>query len=220
MSDRKKFLDYKWGMFIASRLAYGLNNLLCHSVRWKKIDYENAKSLQNEGGIIFLWHETIMASIFSARNEGFWTISSTSRDSMLQEYILRKYNYGFVKGSSKHNGAQALLGVLRGVKENKVFAVTCDGPSGPRHICKPGAVAMLRKSGKKFICLGVALKEKWVFEHSWDKHQIPKFFTKGVVCFSEHLTIKDDMTEEDILRFIEDNVKAQTERAAKELAEF
>ncbi|MBQ0104634.1 MAG: DUF374 domain-containing protein [Armatimonadetes bacterium] len=217
MGDRKKFLDYKWGLFVASRLAYGLNNLLCHSVKWKKVNYESVDSLLEDGGLIFLWHETIMASIYSSRNKGIYTISSTSRDSMLQEYILRKYKYGFVKGSSKHNGARALLGVLKGLGEGKSFAITCDGPSGPAYKCKPGAVTMLRKSGKKFICVGVALKDKWVFTHSWDNHQIPKFFTKGVLCFSDHLSVDENMTDEEILKYIEDNINIQKELASEEL---
>lgn len=216
MSDKKP-LDYKWIMFIAKHLAYGLNNLLCHTIRWKNIDYENLLNLKEEGGLVFLWHETIMASIYSSRGHGFWTISSTSRDSMLQEFILRKYKYKFVKGSSKHNGAQALLGVLRGLKDKQVFAITCDGPSGPAHECKPGAIPMIKKSGKKFIFVGVALRDKWIFDHSWDHHQIPKFFTKGILCFSKPQTIEDNMSDEEILHFIENGINEETKRAQKEL---
>lgn len=213
----KKFLDYKSGMFLARNLAYGLNNLLCHTIRWKVLDFQNAETLRQEGGLIFLWHENIMSSIYTARGKGYFTISSTHRDSMLQEYILRKYKYGFVKGSSKHNGAAALLGVLRGLKEKKAFAITCDGPSGPRHECKPGSVSMLKKSGKRFVCLGVAHKDKWVFEKSWDKHQIPKFFTKSVVCFSDIMNIDENMTDEEIIKKIEDNINNQTLRAEEVL---
>ena len=74
MSDKKP-LDYPWIMYIAKHLAYCLNNLLCHSIKWKKVGYESVENLKKEGGLVFLWHETIMASIYNSRGEGIWTIS-------------------------------------------------------------------------------------------------------------------------------------------------
>lgn len=215
MAEKKKPLEYKWILFLAQRLGYFLNNTLCHSVRWKKVGYENLQALKEDGGLLFLWHETIMASIFTNKFEDIWTISSTHRDSMVQEYILRKYQVHFVKGSSKHNGAKALLGVINGLRENKIFAITCDGPSGPPYVCKPGAVSMLRKTGKGYVCIGVALKDKWIFERSWDHHQIPKFFTKGVISYSEIKHIDENMSDEDILRQIEQDINEQKEKAHK-----
>ena len=211
--SKKKPLEYPFIMFLAKHLAYGLNNLLCHTVRWKNVNYEAVEEVMKEGGVIFLWHENIMASIYNSRGRGIWTISSTHRDSMLQEFILRKYKYNFVKGSSKHNGAKALLGVLKGLKDNNFFAITCDGPSGPRHEVQPGAVPMIKKSGKRFLFLGVALKDKWVFEKSWDKHQIPKFFSKGVLSYSEIQTYDGQMTDDELLEFIKQGINTETQKA-------
>jgi lysophospholipid acyltransferase (LPLAT)-like uncharacterized protein len=57
-----------------------------------------------------------------------------------------------------------------------VFAV--DGPRGPLHKVKPGAVLAAQKSGADLVPVSVSASRAWVFEKSWDRYTLPKPFAE------------------------------------------
>jgi len=215
-----KFFHTKTGIKMVNNIAYIVNTLLCKSIRFKSYGYDNLKKLHEdkEGGLLFLWHETIMIPIFFCRNLDINTLVSLSKDGDIQNYILEKYGYDTVRGSTKRNGVQALMQMIRGLKEKKIYAVTPDGPLGPVNKCQPGSAAMIKKTGAPFVSIGVALDKKYVFEKAWDKHQIPKPFTKCVICFSEIVRLDSNLPDEEISLIIENSLNQITDKAHKILS--
>ena len=58
-----------------------------------------------------------------------------------------------------------------------------DGPKGPIFQVKHGMIYISQKSGVPIVPMGVAYSKKWIFNKTWDKFQLPKPFSRGVVIF-------------------------------------
>jgi lysophospholipid acyltransferase (LPLAT)-like uncharacterized protein len=57
-----------------------------------------------------------------------------------------------------------------------LFAV--DGPRGPLHIAKPGAILAAKALETHLIPLVPTPSSAWVFEKSWDRYTLPKPFSR------------------------------------------
>ncbi|NOY05942.1 MAG: hypothetical protein GXO82_04835 [Chlorobi bacterium] len=60
------------------------------------------------------------------------------------------------------------------------MCITPDGPRGPRHEMKMGAVRLAQKTGTPLILFAVGFKKYWSLR-SWDGFQIPKPWTKAII---------------------------------------
>ena len=59
-----------------------------------------------------------------------------------------------------------------------LVAITPDGPRGPAHKLKPGAVVSAKKSKVPLVLAGVGFKKKKIFK-SWDQFEVPYLFSEG-----------------------------------------
>jgi lysophospholipid acyltransferase (LPLAT)-like uncharacterized protein len=78
------------------------------------------------------------------------------------------------------------------------FAV--DGPKGPIHEIKPGAVYLAKKTGAPVIAMAASASPAHIFSRAWDLYLLPWPFGKGAVIFGEPIYFDDDTTEEAISR--------------------
>ena len=82
------------------------------------------------------------------------------------------------------------------LKTNSSITITPDGPRGPRHKMKAGAVITAKKSGLPLILVGVGIKNNRSL-NSWDKFAIPKFFTSAALIYSDPIYVDKDIAYED-----------------------
>ena len=68
---------------------------------------------------------------------------------------------------------------------------TLDGPKGPPHVAKSGAVLLAKKSGNPIMPFVVEARSFWRII-SWDKLQIPKPFTRALVIIAEPIYVAAD----------------------------
>jgi lysophospholipid acyltransferase (LPLAT)-like uncharacterized protein len=61
---------------------------------------------------------------------------------------------------------------------------------------KAGAVIISKKSEVPLILVGVFYKRKIMLK-SWDKFEIPWFFSKAVICYSDPIMIDQKLTYEE-----------------------
>jgi len=95
--------------------------------------------------------------------------------------------YTVVRGSSKDKGARGLISLLR-IKEGS-FALTPDGPRGPRHCIKMGIPKLAELSKLPIVPVGVHLSDKIRF-NSWDRYQLPLPLSKCVVYMGNAISIE------------------------------
>lgn len=169
---------------------------------WTDLDVEGYESFEKaeesgKGGIIAFWHDRIFLSTFFWRRYDAAVMVSKSFDG---EYITRtaqRFGYGVIRGSSSRGGSNALAQMIRLVQDGSRMVFTVDGPRGPRHKVKKGAIVLAKESGLPIGPMNIACKKYWTVK-SWDKTQIPKPFTKAAIFVAEPVFVDRDADRETI----------------------
>jgi lysophospholipid acyltransferase (LPLAT)-like uncharacterized protein len=118
---------------------------------------------------------------------------SKSKDGNLLSRVLKYWNYEVVRGSSSSGGNVALGILVDFAKNKKSVAITPDGPRGPAHKMKAGAVITAKRSGIPLVLAGIAYKKKKILK-SWDKFEVPLFFSRANVILSDEIYVKKDLS--------------------------
>lgn len=84
-----------------------------------------------------------------------------------------------------HNGRhKALLQMVDALEADTLLLITPDGPKGPKHVVKEGALFCAEKAKARIVGMSWQASNAWKL-NTWDKMQIPKPFSKVTICFSE-----------------------------------
>jgi lysophospholipid acyltransferase (LPLAT)-like uncharacterized protein len=182
---RKNSLRFIGQMFLANIVT-----TLCKSLKVIKINDEAIKKLDNENKnyILAFWHGTMILPWYVHGNPNCAALISKSKDGDLLAKILKHWNYNVVRGSSSTGGDIALAIMIDFAKNDYSVTITPDGPRGPAHKFKAGAVITAKKSEVPLILAGVGYQKKKVLSN-WDKFEVPYFFSKAKIVYSEPIFI-------------------------------
>ncbi|MCL6494591.1 MAG: lysophospholipid acyltransferase family protein [Ignavibacterium sp.] len=178
-------------------------NLLCKSLKIEKINQEVINVLQrkNQNYVLAFWHSTMLLPWYVHRNQNFAALTSLSKDGDLLARQLKSWNYKVVRGSSSKGGDIA-LGIMVDLAKNKYsIAITPDGPKGPVRQFKAGAVVTAKKSGIPVVLAGVGFSKKRKLK-SWDSFEVPKFFSKAKIVYSEPIFVNSELSYEETSEII------------------
>lgn len=189
---------------------------LCKTVRITFSNRENMDALRNrkERCIIAFWHGSMLLGWFLHRPQGKEKISSLvsqSKDGTYLSLVLEKWNYILIRGSSHIGGKEAMQLMADAVNNGESIAITPDGPTGPYHIMKMGAVRLAQKTNVPLFLCGIALKKKKQLR-SWDMFEIPMPFSKAAVVYSNPIFVPQDLHGEPLDIFL-----SATEKQFQEL---
>ena len=140
--------------------------------------YENLLQFRRKGNpVIFVfWHGQILPLVHYHRNEGIVVLVSDHSDGEYIARISHRHGFGLARGSSTRGGVKGLKGILRAARKGKDLGFTPDGPKGPRHQFKRGAIVAAQLTGVPLIPLAVGADRSW-YVNSWDRFMIPKPFS-------------------------------------------
>jgi lysophospholipid acyltransferase (LPLAT)-like uncharacterized protein len=113
------------------------------------------------------------------------TISSQSKDGEMMNTLIHLVGGKTSRGSSTRGAVQALKGLIRLVKDQKMncsFAV--DGPKGPIYKVKPGIFETSRLIHAPIYVSGICCDRAYHFPKSWNKTYLPKLFAKIEIVWS------------------------------------
>lgn len=113
------------------------------------------------------------------------TMTSTSKDGQLIDFVVRRLGGATSRGSSTRGGIGALKGLVRLVGEGYRASMAVDGPKGPLHKVKPGVFELSRLAKARIVPLGTAASREIIFQKSWNKAHLPKPFARVTVLFGE-----------------------------------
>lgn len=169
------------------------------SVRVRVIGGAAVEDLFRKGErlIFSFWHGRHFLVIQFLRRKQADVMVSPSRDGALIASVLMHSGYGIVFGSSHKSPARALIGAVRRVREGRNLLVTVDGPKGPIHEVKPGAVFVAKKSDAWIVPLTISARPS-VTMRSWDRYQIPLPFARAVVLFGRPYRLDKDTDQADV----------------------
>jgi lysophospholipid acyltransferase (LPLAT)-like uncharacterized protein len=159
--------------------------------------------LTDSNAIIAFWHGDMLPvwNYFSKNNPT--GVVSTSQDGEILSTLLDSWGYKLIRGSSSKNGSEVLSEICDKLK-NGVVLITPDGPRGPIHNFKAGALVAAWRTSQPLILCKVEMDSFKQFNRSWDKFRVPLPFTKIRLTLSDKIIIPQDSNREEINRRIVD----------------
>jgi lysophospholipid acyltransferase (LPLAT)-like uncharacterized protein len=184
--------------FLGYHFLYYILTILCKSLKIVRQNNRVIETLNknNQNYVLAFWHGTMLLPWYLHGSKNFAALTSKSKDGDLLAKILKKWKYKVIRGSSS-TGGDVALGIMVDYAKNKYsVAITPDGPRGPRHNFKAGAVVTAKKTGIPLILAGVGFKRK-KFLSNWDKFEIPYFFTTAKIVYSDPFYVNRKLTFEE-----------------------
>jgi lysophospholipid acyltransferase (LPLAT)-like uncharacterized protein len=154
----------------------------------------DAKSL-----IPVFWHQHLLfggRAVLDLRSAGLKAgfLISPSVDGTAPAMLVEKVGGVAIRGSSTHTGARALRDFYETVVKQQVSpALTPDGPKGPLHEFKPGAIVLAQITGRPILPIAVAASAKYTFP-TWDAFELPLPFSRIAIVYGEPVSIRRGMT--------------------------
>jgi len=199
-------------------VAAAVNALIFRLNRFEIIHEDIPCSFWDRGEKVILcfWHDQMLLMNRGYRGEGIKILISSSGDGEIIARVMARFGHGTVRGSTSRGGGKAFRGLLAGSREGFDLAITPDGPKGPRHQVKAGAVRLARLSGRPIIPMSLACSRGHRFS-SWDRFLLPYPFGRLVIRFGPPVFFPwTDDPEEDRMR-LEQALKANDEGAREAL---
>ena len=184
--------------FLGHFFLYYIINALCKSLKIIRQNDEVIKNLKskNQNYVLAFWHGTMLLPWYLHGSPDFVGLTSQSKDGDLLAKILKNWNYKVIRGSSSTGGDEALDTMIENAQNKYSIAITTDGPRGPRHKFKAGAVITAKKGNIPVVLAGVGFKRKKVLRN-WDKFEIPYFFSEAKIIYSEPIYVNPNLTYEE-----------------------
>ncbi|MFH0881568.1 MAG: tetraacyldisaccharide 4'-kinase [bacterium] len=194
LTNKDRFVSSVLG-YLGSRLIWALGTSM--RIRVIGVEHERDVKASNDSWILAVLHGRMVVPLYTHRNRGITGLSSPSKDGEIITNVVRNLGYKAVRGSSRNQAAAGLRGMIRMAKSS-VVANMVDGPTGPREEPKPGTIAIAMAAGIPIVPLIGAASPAWEWERSWDRFQLPRPFSRGVVIIGEPMMIPDDEKAEDL----------------------
>ncbi len=198
----------------AGILLHRIYRILNYMTRKEYYYFKDTKTDIENPAIIVFWHGKIF-TVCNATREIIKKASmvSASKDGDILGELLRREGNELIRGSSNRDNIKSLKEALRYAKQGYTLGIAIDGPKGPIHEPKPGAIFIAQKTGLPIIPVSSYTDRKWIFEKLWDKLEIPKFFSRNIHYMGEPFYISKDTDIETAAEIIKKNIHKCTDRA-------
>jgi len=201
-SPLQVWLNYRLVPFVAAVLMKVLTYTL--RVRYVADDPVREFAAGRERFILAFYHRRLVMmpkaypfrrSTPDGERRGVAILSSDSKDGERSAATWRWFGIHAVRGTAGHSGAQALVKMIRAVKDGWDLGITVDGPRGPRQQVKAGVLAVSRKTGAWIVPVCVAYERAWKLR-TWDEMLVPRPFSAVAVRYGEAFQVPADGDEE------------------------
>ena len=121
---------------------------------------------------------------------------------------VEKWGFKVVRGSSNKKGAvESTMQMLNRLKNGECVGIMIDGPSGPLHKVKNGAIKLAQMSGAPIIpAFWYSPQKTFVSLPSWDKMKTPLGDCNILNLYGEPIYVTKDASNEELAQ-IRENVK-------------
>ncbi len=159
-------------------------------VERRNVEVFTDPALRARRPVIILWHDEIFPLIPAHAGERMACVVSQSNDGEILAAVLKSFGFLSVRGSSSRGGMRALIAAKRVMDEQGVGVIfTVDGPRGPRHKVKPGAVFLADHAGSPIVPVRAVMSRAKIFHRAWDKFQLPLPFSKCTIIYGDPVTL-------------------------------
>ncbi|MFH0702494.1 MAG: lysophospholipid acyltransferase family protein [bacterium] len=146
--------------------------------------------------IYALWHGRQFGLLGIYPRDDLHLLISKSNDGELISRISKGLGFSVIRGSHNRGGTEALIKILRTLRQNKNIAFTVDGPRGPIYKVKEGIIKIAQLSQAPIVPVITVIRHK-IQLNSWDQYQLPFFFTNVVNIFGDPIYVPRKINEEE-----------------------
>jgi lysophospholipid acyltransferase (LPLAT)-like uncharacterized protein len=181
----------------------------CRVHRVLGLEAARATVLTAKSVIPVYWHQHMLfgvRALLDLRPHGLKVgfLISPSVDGTAPAMLVQKAGAHVIRGSSTSTGARALRDYYETVVKQQVSpAITPDGPRGPLHEFKPGAVLLAQITGKPILPVSVAASRAVTFR-TWDRFELPLPFSRVVIAYGEPVHVPRAMDADGLARMQEE----------------
>lgn len=166
---------------------------------WRRIDIGrqpfNEIHKSGKAWIYGIWHTNVLFSPYLNRGMKANVMISDSKDGEMITKVVRKFGNFAIRGSTSKGGMRALKNCVVALKKGQPAAITPDGPRGPAFQVQSGLIMAAMMSGKPIVPFHYEGVRQWIAEKAWDKHRVPKPFTRVVVSYGEPIYVPGKLNE-------------------------
>lgn len=127
--------------------------------------------------VYVFWHEQLFIPSYVYAQPDTAVLVGLHRDGELLSRLHEHFGLRLIRGSSSRGGTAALLRMLRDPTGGRHFALTPDGPRGPRRKCQLGTVYLASRTGLPIVPCGFGFSRCWR-AGSWDRLAVPLPFSR------------------------------------------
>lgn len=150
--------------------------------------------------IYAMWHENqFMVHGFPNKSKTSILVSN-SFDGEIVARICEKWGFKVVRGSSGRKGAvESTMHMLNNLQNGECVGIMVDGPRGPLHKVKDGALKLAQKTGAPIVpSFWYSPQSTFRSLPSWDKIRLPIGDCKILNIYGKPIYVKQDATDEEL----------------------
>jgi lysophospholipid acyltransferase (LPLAT)-like uncharacterized protein len=165
--------------------------------------------------IVLLWHGKMLLPMYVHRNENLSVLISEHQDGELIAQNVKRLGYRTTRGSSTRGGSRAFRDMLRELHNGIKCVILPDGPKGPRHVVKMGAILLAQISGAALIPVTFSA-QKPIELKTWDRFTFWWPFSSLCIAYGKPFKIPrrlDGQESEQYRKQVQDEMNKLQEEA-------
>ncbi len=173
-------------MFGLGRLVIFIFDMILFSCRIEIRGLEDAGPYMRKSPYLLAsWHGRLIVYFLGPRDAKPAAMASRSRDGYMASLLQETGGYMVFRGSTRKGGREALAQMEHYMKtEKRSGMLSVDGPTGPRHVVKPGAARLASALRYPIIPMSFSAR-RFKSMRSWDRLMIPFPFTRCVLIYGK-----------------------------------
>lgn len=166
--------------------------------RWTYVGFDIPQSYleQNKPFITCFWHSRLLLLPYAwpFKDHPFSMLISGHKDGRLISQTVAHFGIKTISGSTRHQGTEALLTMVKASKQGITVGITPDGPRGPAEHVSPGTIvaSYLSKADMIPVTYRTAFHRRL---KTWDRFFLPLPFSRGVFVWGEPVPQPVDKTQ-------------------------
>jgi lysophospholipid acyltransferase (LPLAT)-like uncharacterized protein len=183
----------------ADLLFYLLIKLIGGSTRFEVEGWENWETASQDGRIPIytFWHDQVFLATHFWQRRRIVVMTSQSFDGEYIARFIQRFGYGAARGSSTRGAVGAVVEMIKLMRAGSPTAFTIDGPKGPRHVAKMGAVLLAKKTGHPILPFSITPTRYWA-AGSWDRFQVPLPLSRALVVIAPPIFVAHDADDHEL----------------------
>ena len=164
------------------------------------------------------WHGKYVPLFALLRGHQACVFTSESARGDVIVDICRRFGYHCVQIPDSGRGYSLNL-MRQALANHQNGGIAVDGPLGPYHRVKKGAVKLASEMGCVIVPASVYARHKRVLKHRWDRMELPRLFTRVGFAIGEPIIVPSQLGAEDLRRYTE-TVHESLEALERQAAEL